>query len=166
MNTDAPVNHRSRITEPEKTILKRATPVARERALTGANPRLLLFGLVLLCGLFAGACSKAPDETAQIPPLAAAPESQAGETIFQARCFVCHGRGGKGDGPSSTGLGASVRDLTNPAWQDSTSDETIRNVIRNGATAIGGAAAMAPNPDLTNAQIQSLTLYIRSLRKD
>jgi mono/diheme cytochrome c family protein len=122
--------------------------------------------LVLLWGILAGACSKAPEESAQIPSLAAAPASHVGETIFQTRCFVCHGRGGKGDGPASTNLGASVRDLTNPAWQNSTSDETIHNVIRNGATAVGGAAAMAPNPDLSNAQIQSLTLYIRSLRKD
>jgi mono/diheme cytochrome c family protein len=121
--------------------------------------------LVLFCSLFAGACSKAPDETPQIPILAAASASHAGEVIFQTRCFVCHGRGGQGDGPASAGLGASVRDLTNPAWQDATSDETIRNVVRNGATAVGGAAAMAPNPDLSNAQIQSLTLYIRSLRK-
>jgi len=123
-------------------------------------------GLALFCALFAGACSKAPDETAQIPTLAAASASHAGEAIFQTRCFVCHGREGKGDGPASAGLGASVRDLTNSAWQDATSDETIRNVVRNGATAIGGAAAMAPNPDLSNAQIQSLTLYIRSLRKE
>ena len=124
-----------------------------------------LVGLVLFWNLFAAACSKAPEENAQTSDLATAAASHAGETIFQTRCFVCHGRGGKGDGPASTNLGASVRDLTNPAWQNSTSDETIGNVIRNGATAIGGTAAMAPNPDLSDAQIQSLTLYIRSLRR-
>ena len=86
--------------------------------------------------------------------------------IFQTRCFVCHGREGKGDGPASTGLGAAVRDLTNPAWQDSISDETIGKVIRSGAAAVGGTAAMAPNPDLSDAQIYSLTLYIRSLRRE
>jgi mono/diheme cytochrome c family protein len=86
--------------------------------------------------------------------------------IFQTRCFVCHGRGGKGDGPASAGLGAAVRDLTSPAWQDSTSDETIGKVIRSGAAAVGGTAAMAPNPDLSDAQIYSLTLYIRGLRKE
>jgi mono/diheme cytochrome c family protein len=116
-------------------------------------------GLVLLFGFFAWACSKAPT-----PDLAGASPSGAGEMIFQTRCFVCHGRGGKGDGPASTGLGAAVRDLTSPAWQDSTSDETIGKVIRSGAAAIGGTAAMVPNPDLSDTQIQSLTLYIRSLR--
>jgi mono/diheme cytochrome c family protein len=125
---------------------------------------LPLLDFVLLCVFFAGACSKAPDETAQNSTSVSA-AAQAGEMIFQTRCFVCHGRAGKGDGPASTGLGASVRDLTNSAWQDSTSDETIRKVIRNGATAVGGAAAMAPNPDLSDAQIQSLVRYIRELRK-
>jgi cytochrome c551/c552 len=72
---------------------------------------------------------------------------------------------GVGDGPSSQGLGASVRDLTRAEWQNSISDESIGRVIRNGAKAIGGNAAMPPNPDLSNAQIQSLTQYIRDLEK-
>ena len=128
--------------------------------------QLLFLDFVLLFSFFAGACSKAPAPTAQLPDLAGASASRAGEMIFQTRCFVCHGRGGKGDGPASTGLGATVRDLTSPAWQDSASDETIRKVIRSGALAVGGAAAMAPNPDLSDAQIVSLTVYIRSLRRE
>jgi mono/diheme cytochrome c family protein len=127
--------------------------------------RLRLFDFVLLIGFFSGACSKAPAPTAQLSDLAGASASHAGETIFQTRCFVCHGRGGKGDGPASTGLGATVRDLTSAAWQDSTSDETIGKVIRSGAAAVGGTAAMSPNPDLSDAQIQSLVRYIRGLRQ-
>ena len=108
--------------------------------------RLLFPGFVLLLGLFVETCSKAPEPAAQVPDLAGGSASP-GEMIFQTRCFVCHGRGGKGDGPASTGLGATVRDLTSPAL------------------AVGGTAAMAPNPDLSDAQIDSLTLYIRGLRK-
>jgi mono/diheme cytochrome c family protein len=91
--------------------------------------------------------------------------AQAGETVFQTRCFVCHGRDGKGNGPASSCLGATVRDLTTPSWQDATSDETIRSVIRNGGQFVGGSVAMAPNRDLSDAQIQSLVFYIRRLRK-
>ncbi len=127
--------------------------------------RLLFLAFVPVLGFFAGSCSKAPESAAQPPETARTAASQAGETIFQTRCFVCHGRGGKGDGPASSGLGAAVRDLTSPAWQDSTSDETIRKVIRSGAAAVGGTAAMAPNPDLSDAQIKSLTEYIRGLRR-
>jgi mono/diheme cytochrome c family protein len=126
--------------------------------------RLRLFNCLLLLGFFAGACSKAPEPAAQLPDLAGTSPSHDGEMIFQARCFVCHGRTGQGDGPASAGLGAAVRDLTSPAWQNSTSDETILKVIRNGAASVGGAAAMTANPDLSDAQIHSLTLYIRSLR--
>src|ERR1700720_2603706 len=123
--------------------------------------RMGLRGFGLISVLLIGGCSRAP--VVEAPRINSA-EAQEGETIFQTRCFVCHGREGKGDGPASTGLGAAVRDLTNPAWQDSISDETIGKVIRSGAAAVGGTAAMAPNPDLSDAQIYSLTLYIRSLR--
>jgi mono/diheme cytochrome c family protein len=118
------------------------------------------FGLISV--LLIGGCSRAPDVEA---PRVSAADAQEGETIFQTRCFVCHGREGRGNGPGSTGLGATVRDLTNPSWQDSTSDETIRSVVRNGGQAAGGSIAMAPNRDLSDAQIQSLVRYIRQLRQ-
>ena len=35
-----------------------------------------------------------------------------GQKLFQTRCFVCHGRNGKGDGPSSSGLAEKPQDLT------------------------------------------------------
>jgi mono/diheme cytochrome c family protein len=124
--------------------------------------RMRLPGFGLICVLLVGSCSRAPEVDAA---RANAMDAQEGETIFQTRCFVCHGREGKGNGPASTGLGATVRDLTNPSWQDSTSDETIRSVVRNGAQAVGGSIAMAPNRDLSDAQIQSLVRYIRQLRK-
>src|ERR1700687_6104603 len=109
--------------------------------------RLLFLVFGLLFGFCAGAGSKPPAPPSQLLDLADASASRAGEMIFQTRCFVCHGREGKGDGPASTGLGAAVRDLTRPAWPDSTSDETIGKVIRSGAAAVGGPAAMAPSTD-------------------
>jgi len=58
-----------------------------------------------------------------------------------------------------------VRDLTATGWQNSITDESIGKAIRSGSKAMGGNAAMPPNPDLSNAQIQSLTRYIRNLGK-
>lgn len=109
-------------------------------------------------------CSKPPEPEAQTATHPH-PDSSLGEQIFQTRCFVCHGRTGIGDGPSAQGLGAPVRDLTAANWQNSISDESISRVIRSGATAIGGSAAMPPNPDLSDAQIRSLTRYVRDLEK-
>src|ERR1700722_5896793 len=118
------------------------------------------FGLISI--LLVGGCSRAPDLE---PPRINTADAQEGETIFQMRCFVCHGREGKGNGPASTGLGATVRDLTEPAWQHSTSDPTIGSVMRNGAQAVGCSVPMSPNRDLSDAQIQSLVSYIRRLRR-
>jgi mono/diheme cytochrome c family protein len=86
-----------------------------------------------------------------------------GEKLFQTRCFVCHGRGGKGDGPSAIGLAEKPQDLTDANWQRTTSDDRIRSVIQDGGLAIGKTGAMPPNPDLTQEQIQGLVAFVRSL---
>jgi mono/diheme cytochrome c family protein len=126
------------------------------RAITGV---LGVFWLTFPAG-----CSKPPEPESQTR-VKSHVDASVGEQIFQTRCFVCHGRTGIGDGPSAQGLGTPVRDLTAADWQNSITDESIGKVIRNGAKAIGGNAAMPPNPDLSNAQVQSLTQYIRELRK-
>jgi mono/diheme cytochrome c family protein len=86
-----------------------------------------------------------------------------GQKLFETRCFVCHGRDGKGDGPSATGLAEKPQDLTDPNWQKSNSDDLIRIVIKDGGVAIGKTGAMPPNPDLTPEQIQGLVAFVRSL---
>jgi mono/diheme cytochrome c family protein len=86
-----------------------------------------------------------------------------GKKLFETRCFVCHGRDGKGDGPSATGLAEKPQDLTDPNWQKSDSDDLIRIVIKQGGVAIGKTGAMPPNPDLSQEQIQSLVAFVRSL---
>jgi mono/diheme cytochrome c family protein len=126
--------------------------------------RFCIWGGILFL-LVATGCSRAPEQTGVPPAEEDASAAREGESIFQSRCFVCHGRGGQGDGPAARGLGAAVRDLTNPQWQAATSDDSIRSVIRNGASSVGGNPAMAPNPDLSDEQTQSLVRYIRSLRK-
>jgi mono/diheme cytochrome c family protein len=86
-----------------------------------------------------------------------------GQKLFQTRCFVCHGRNGKGDGPSSSGLAEKPQDLTDPNWQRATSDDQLHKVIQGGGVAIGRSGAMPPNPDLTEAQIAGVIAYVRSL---
>jgi mono/diheme cytochrome c family protein len=110
------------------------------------------------------ACPRAPIASST-PHSDSSQVAHQGDAVFQTRCFVCHGREGKGDGPASSGLGASPRDFTNRSWQESTSDDRIRTVIRNGAQSVGGSTAMPPNPDLTDTQIQGLVQFIRSLEK-
>jgi len=126
------------------------------------TPYDVLFALLL--SVTGAACSKSPTPPST-PHSDTSQVASQGEEVFQTRCFVCHGRDGKGDGPASSGLGASPRDFTNQTWQASTSDDRIRTVIRNGAESVGGSTAMPPNPDLTDAQIEALVQFVRSLRE-
>lgn len=87
-----------------------------------------------------------------------------GEQLFETRCFVCHGRAGKGDGPAAVGLGANPRNFTDPQWQQATSDAKIRKVIKQGGQSVGESSAMPPNADLSDAQVDALTVFLRSLQ--
>jgi mono/diheme cytochrome c family protein len=87
-----------------------------------------------------------------------------GQKLFETRCFVCHGRDGKGDGPAATGLGANPRNFTDPQWQQATPDAKIRKVIKQGGQSVGESSAMAPNADLSDAQVDALTAFLRSLK--
>jgi mono/diheme cytochrome c family protein len=89
--------------------------------------------------------------------------AEAGAKIFQSRCFVCHGRDGRGSGPASQGLGQKPQDLTDPTWQRSVTDDQIKTVIREGGAIIGKSGAMPPNPDLTSDDLNSLVSYVRHL---
>jgi mono/diheme cytochrome c family protein len=86
-----------------------------------------------------------------------------GEKIFQTRCFVCHGRDGRGSGPASQGLAQKPQDLTDPNWQRSVTDEQIKTVVRAGGAIFGKSGAMPPNPDLSNDDLSSILDYVRHL---
>ena len=70
------------------------------------------------------------------------------KTIYDARCALCHGATGKGDGVAAVGLMPPPRDLTASEWQSSVTDEYIETIIKFGGSAVGKSAVMPPNPDL------------------
>jgi mono/diheme cytochrome c family protein len=94
-------------------------------------------GLALLAVAAAGAA-----ET--IPPAAMADA----QTIFTARCVMCHGAGGKGDGPAGAALSPRPRDMTDPAWQKGVTNEHIEAIIAGGGPAVSKSPMMPANPDL------------------
>ena len=80
---------------------------------------------------------------------AVAPEVAAeAKTIYDARCALCHGVTGKGDGVAAAGLSPQPRDLTAAEWQASVTDEYVETIIKFGGSAVGKSAVMPPNPDL------------------
>ncbi len=118
---------------------------------------------LVVLALFAAACSKSSAQeatdigtaqAAEVPAEAAAAPASGGSAgldaskIFEARCSVCHGERGKGDGPGAAALNPKPRDYTDVAWQGSVTDEQIRNVILMGGAAIGKSPIMPSSPDL------------------
>jgi cytochrome c oxidase cbb3-type subunit 3 len=89
---------------------------------------------------------------------------QTGRTLFETRCFVCHGRTGQGNGPAAVGLNPTPADFTKPAWQASISDADLMRVIKDGGTALGRSPVMPPNADLNAQQIEALMVFVRSLK--
>jgi len=107
-----------------------------------------LFSLSLL----AGACDKKQDTgggtapaadqqpaTPQVDPVAKAKE------LFDQVCSTCHGANGKGDGAAAQTLDPKPRNYTDPAWQDSVTDDHIKEVITKGGQAVlNRPSAMTP----------------------
>jgi mono/diheme cytochrome c family protein len=132
------------------------------------TPRRITFGFlgVLAIGAVSASADRVVQSGSRQPPkfvLFDRASQAEGQKVFETRCFVCHGRGGKGDGPSATGLAEKPQDLTDANWQRSTTDDRIRSVIQGGGAAIGKTGAMPPNPDLTQEQVQGLVAFVRSL---
>lgn len=63
-------------------------------------------------------------------PLASLGIDEVTLVTWKQNCVVCHGTIGAGDGPQGAMTG--VRNLTDPAWQASATDESIARAIREG----------------------------------
>jgi len=96
-------------------------------------------------------------------PLLAAEKSAV---LFQELCSVCHGVGGKGDGPSAQGLEPKPADFTNCKTRAKDSDTVLFRIIKEGGQAAGRSTVMPSWKDsLSDQQIRELVKYIRGLCK-
>jgi mono/diheme cytochrome c family protein len=87
------------------------------------------------------------------------PPSQRNQVIdvtWTKQCATCHGKRGKGDGPSSTMVKA--RDLTNAEFQASMTDEQMKKVIREGKDKM-------PAFNLPESVLDGLVAQVRSFAK-
>lgn len=138
-----------------------------------------VFGVACLIG--AASCKNEappPAETQPSPPPQAAPATPAAtakpqsgaaeaKKLFKARCMVCHGENGKGDGPGAAALNPKPRDYTNTEWQKSVTDEHIEKTIVYGGAAVGKSPNMPANPDLQSKPevVKGLVAVVRSFGK-
>ncbi|MBE7449806.1 MAG: cytochrome c [Kofleriaceae bacterium] len=128
--------------------------------------------LIAACGKSSSSEQGAPPPPTRDTPAATGggggggdPVAKAKE-IFATRCTPCHGATGKGDGAASASLQPPPRDFSDPAWQTSVDDAYIEKIIKFGGAAVGKAAAMPGNPDLTDpAVITELKNVVRGFGK-
>lgn len=121
--------------------------------------RTELRGIVAGAALLIAAAPHRAIAAEPIPPAAV----QEAQGIYSTRCVTCHGPSGKGDGPAGAALSPKPRDLSDPAWQQSVTDEHIEKIIQSGGPAVGKSPMMPANPDL-NAKpevIKALRAIVR-----
>lgn len=110
-----------------------------------------------------GEAEKPAQAKPEVPPEAKAEADQLWTTL----CSTCHGPSGAGDGPVSAGFPVKPRNMQDPEWQKSTTDEDIAKVILDGGAAIGKSPLMPGNPQLKGKPevVEALVQKVRSLGK-
>ena len=106
------------------------------------------------------------------PTTAIAGDAAAGKLAYDANCSSCHGPAGAGDGPVGAVLKPPPRDFAVGDFAFDTdedgakgTDADLKNVIMKGGAAFGGSPLMAPWPMLSEADVDNVVAYIRSLQK-
>jgi high-affinity iron transporter len=100
-------------------------------------------------------------------PLDAQPKGDPakGETLYKARCVTCHGAAGAGDGPAGKVLKDKPKDWTKGEGLKELSDQQLFDAIKKGGKAVGKSPAMIAFPGLSDADIQNVLAYIKTLAK-
>lgn len=116
-----------------------------------------------------GGHQPSPQAAAQVATAAppASPITPQVKTIYQARCLVCHGATGAGDGTGAAALTPKPRDFSDPAWQTAVTDDHIKRVIVEGGLAVGKSPGMPAHGDLKSKPevITGLVALIRGYHK-
>lgn len=99
-------------------------------------------------------------------------DAAKGALLYQAQCALCHGAGGKGDGPASVASNPKPRDFTSGEFTFDATDndetgepEDLALVIAEGPASFGGSSLMVAWEDtLSEEEIRDLVAFILSLK--
>ena len=100
-------------------------------------------------------------------PAAFAADLVRGKALFEERCTSCHGALGAGDGPVAAALPADQkpRNLQEPARKFATDLAKFKELLKKGGGSVGLNPLMPPQPDLNEADLDSVIAYSESLKK-
>jgi len=87
-----------------------------------------------------------------------------GKQLYATHCVVCHGEGGKGDGPSAGSFATKPSNLADGRLMNGLPDEFLVNIILHGGPAEGLTPGMPPFAAyLGESQARDITAYVRTL---
>jgi len=99
-------------------------------------------------------------------PLVRQGDIDAGKRIFAAYCAVCHGTGGRGDGPLTSMFGPRPFDFTDQAGMAARRDIELYEAIFGGGEAIGKSTVMPRWGGLLQEQeMWDVIAYVRTLAR-
>lgn len=87
-----------------------------------------------------------------------------GAATYAATCTACHGAAGHGDGAAAAALPVKPANFSDPAFWSTRKDDQVKKAIKEGGAAIGKSPMMAPNPQLTDAQLNELVAYLKTFK--
>jgi mono/diheme cytochrome c family protein len=67
---------------------------------------------------------------------AAGDELAEGKSLYAAKCQICHGANGQGDGPAAAALNPRPADFTKPTFWQNNAEEKIRRTVTSGKGAM------------------------------
>jgi mono/diheme cytochrome c family protein len=88
----------------------------------------------------------------------------AGKATYNKVCAMCHGKTGKGDGPTAAVLNPKPRNHTDGNYMNTLNDDYLFKIVKTGGQSVGksqlmpGWAAQVKDPDIWN-----VIAYIRTL---
>lgn len=124
---------------------------------------LLIAGLFLFSGSFALAQISVDPKEDPTSAGAWSGGTASGEGNFMSICTSCHGYEGKGDGMLAEELDVKPRDLSNPKFMTTKSDDHLFKVIKEGGVSVGLSENMTPfNEQISDQEIKNVIAYLRS----
>jgi mono/diheme cytochrome c family protein len=99
---------------------------------------------------------------AQVAPLSA--RGQDAKRLYEQTCAMCHGTGGKGDGPTSENLQPKPADLT--ILVKDKSEAYLTKLITEGGPSVGKSPLMPSYKGiLDEKQVEGVVRYVKSLAR-
>ena len=90
-----------------------------------------------------------------------------GKALYAARCAMCHGDKGNGDGSAAAAFPADQKPASFASGQFKYAKDEVKfdELLKKGGSGVGLSAMMPPQSDLTEADIKALYAFVGSLKQ-